>query len=55
MHVHSPSKLSGPFPAGSQYYTSTVRKVNLTSGQVLKEHNLPAQDWGEGLTLLNDT
>ena len=41
--------------AGSQYYPSTIRKVNLTSGEVLEQHLLPSQYWGEGLTLFNDT
>ncbi len=34
---------------------SSLRRVDLTSGNVLKEVNLPVEYFGEGLTIVNDT
>eukprot|EP01097_Dermamoeba_algensis_P009723 TRINITY_DN696_c0_g1_i2.p1 TRINITY_DN696_c0_g1~~TRINITY_DN696_c0_g1_i2.p1 ORF type:complete len:252 (-),score=43.09 TRINITY_DN696_c0_g1_i2:727-1482(-) len=36
------------------YGQSSLRKVNLTTGQVIKSVSLPKEDFGEGLTLLGD-
>ncbi len=35
--------------------SSSLRRVDLTSGNELKEVNLPAEYFGEGLTVINDT
>ncbi len=35
--------------------SSSLRQVELTTGSVLKEYRLPAQYFGEGITLWNDT
>jgi glutaminyl-peptide cyclotransferase len=35
--------------------SSSLRRVDLTSGNELKEVNLPAEYFGEGLTIVNDT
>ena len=32
-----------------------MRRTELATGTVLQEHLLPADEWGEGLTLLDDT
>lgn len=37
------------------YGSSAIRKVDLASGRVLKEHRLPAIYFGEGITLCRDT
>lgn len=44
-----------PSTAGSQFYPSSIRQTNLATGKILEEQLLPSQEWGEGLTLLNDT
>ncbi len=35
--------------------SSSLRRVDLTSGNVLQQVNLPAEYFGEGLTVINDT
>lgn len=34
---------------------SSLRRVDLTTGDVLKEYNLPSQYFGEGITIFNNT
>ena len=35
-------------------YVSTLRQVNLTTGQVIKEHTLPIQYFGEGIAVVDN-
>ena len=35
--------------------SSSLRRVDLTSGNILQQVNLPAEYFGEGLTIVNDT
>ena len=35
--------------------SSSLRRVDLTSGNILQKVNLPAEYFGEGLTVVNDT
>ena len=35
-------------------YVSTLRQVNLTTGQVIKEYTLPIQYFGEGIAVIGD-
>ena len=45
---------NSPVPAG-MYGQSTVRLVDLKTGDVIKEHAMDPSDFGEGLTKLGDT
>lgn len=42
------------FESTGQYGESSLRKVDLKSGEVLEKIDLPAQYFGEGLSILND-
>ena len=42
---------SGNLPNG----ISTLRRVDLTTGNVLQEYSLPSQYFGEGIAIVNDT
>ncbi|MFC2042160.1 glutaminyl-peptide cyclotransferase [Chloroflexota bacterium] len=43
------------FESTGRYAKSSLRKVDLTSGNVLQVHMLPDEYFGEGITILGDT
>jgi glutamine cyclotransferase len=43
------------FESTGEYGTSSLRRVNLETGEVTKEITLPTTYYGEGLTLVNDS
>jgi len=42
------------YESTGQYGFSSIRKVELTTGEVLKEHKLAPNRFGEGLTIINE-
>jgi glutamine cyclotransferase len=43
------------YESTGNYGASSLRQVNLETGEVQKEVSLPSQDFGEGLTVVNDS
>ena len=53
--VYSDGFLYESSGSGNLNGTSTLRRENLTTGNVLQEYTLPAQYFGEGIAIVNNT